>query len=105
MKTFYHVTKTENLKKIFKEGLIPKIGELSQIANERIERIYLFPNEFDMCIALMSWFGECFEEDEELSSLKIELPNDFPIEEGEVEYEAYSYEIIPPQYIKFYREE
>ena len=105
MKTFYHVTKTENLEKIIKEGLVPKIGELSKIANEEIERIYLFPNEDDMNTALSSWFGECFEEDEELSSLNIDLPDDFPIFEGEVEYEAYSYDIIPSKYISFFREE
>ena len=105
MKTFYHVTKTENLEKIFKEGLLPKIGELSIIANECIERIYLFPNEEDMNTALSSWFGECFDEEDNLSSLKISLPDDFPIFEGEVEYEAYSYEIIPSEYISFFREE
>ena len=38
-------------------------------------------------------------------SLEIDLPDDFPIQDGEVEYEKISKVVIPPQYIRFLKEE
>ena len=105
MKTYYHVTLKENYDKIMVEGLIPQIGERANDYGEDIERIYLFPSEDDMNTALSSWLGECFDEDVELCSLLITLPDNFPITDGEVEYEAYSYEKIEPKYITYLRDE
>lgn len=109
MKTFYHVTLLENWKSIKENGLIPKIGELSKLIDETQKRIYLFPNIEDMENALYNWLGETindlYGEDIECCSLKITLPDDFPIENGDVEYEVYSYQKIPSQYISFFREE
>ena len=109
MRTVYHVTLKDNLIDIFENGLIPKIGELSAKAEEPIERIYLFPNIDDMNTALANWFGEVLEETfgeyVNCCSLKIELPDNFPLSEGEVEYECYSYIPIPPKYISYFRDE
>ena len=108
MKTFYHVTKKSNLESIKKNGLIPKIGLLAMDANESIERIYLFNNVEDMDNALMNWLGialeDYFGELEEFISLKIDLPDNFPIQRTQI-YESYCYETIPSNYISFFREE
>lgn len=101
----YHITKTQNLLSIFSNGLIPQIGELSSKLGETKKRIYLFSSISDMNNALMNWLGIEYGDDIELSSLIISLPDDFEIIDGEVEYEKYSYNIIEPKYIKFFREE
>ena len=109
MKTYYHVTLLKNLDSIMTHGLIPCVGTLSSLCDETKKRIYLFPTENDMNIALSSWLGETindiFGEDIECCSLKINLPDDWNITAGECEYEVYSSEIIPPRYIKFYKTE
>lgn len=109
MKTYYHVTRTKNLESIMQSGLLPKIGRLSKILGEKEVRIYLFPSTDDMNTALSSWLGENLEEefgeDEEFCSLKISLPDNFPIKEGEVEYECYSYKTINPEYIEYLKKE
>lgn len=107
--TYYHVTLKENLDSILKNGLIPKIGPLSKMADEPIERIYLFPSSYDMDMALMQWFGEVinetYGESVECCSLKIDLPKNFPITFGTVPYECYSYVPIPPEYIEYFMDE
>lgn len=105
MKTYYHVTLMENLESIMKTGLIPQIGERSVEFGEKEEAIYLFPTEDDMHCALGQWLGEWYDEeygeDIELAALEITLPNEFPVEAGEVEYECLSKSLIPSEYIKF----
>lgn len=109
MKTYYHVTLTQNLQSIFTHGLKPSIGELSQSCNETVPKIYLFPSLSDMETALSSWLGETINEQYgetiECCSLEISVPDNFPIQEGDVEYEVYSYSTIPPQYIRYLKEE
>lgn len=109
MKTFYHVTLKENYEKIKNEGLVPSIGTLSQLAEENVARVYLFPSLEDMENALLNWLGEQindeYGEDVECCSLKIDLPDTFPISFGEIEYEVYSYDTIPPQYISYLKDE
>ena len=109
MKIYFHVTKKENLEKILKEGLIPKIGEMSQDLGEKVSRIYLFKTEEDMNHALANWMGQWYEDNYgekiELCSLMIILPDEHSIYNGEAEYEVYSYDIIKPDYIKYYRDE
>ena len=90
-------------------GLIPHIGTLSKECNETKSRIYLFPDIQTMETALSSWLGEMinatYGEDVHLCSLKIVLPDKFPIEQGEVEYEVYANEVIPPRYISYLKDE
>lgn len=105
MKKYYHVTKKENLELILKNGLIPQVGERSLDCGENEPLVYLFPTKEDMNFALGGWLGDCFDEDEELVSLELTLPDTFPIYEGDVEYEAISKVIIPSKYITDIREE
>ncbi len=109
MKTYYHVTLSKNIKSIMQHGLIPQIGQLSKLCNEEIPRIYLFPTQDAMEVALSSWLGENIDNefDSKVSycSLIIQLPDNFPIEDGDVEYECYCFNIIPPGFIKYLKEE
>lgn len=109
MKQYYHVTLTKNLKSILENGLIPTLGELAQLCDETETKIYLFPSLTDMETALSSWLGEAinnqYGEDIKCCSLEITLPDEFPITNGDVEYEAYSYLTIPPQYIRYLKDE
>lgn len=103
-KNLYHICKKRNLQSIMKEGLIPQIRSHSRIMNE-VESVFLFPEKDVMENALMNQFGELHGEDEELVSLEIILPNDFPIFKGDTKYEVLSYSTIPPQNIKLFRNE
>lgn len=105
----YHVSLLRNLKSIMKVGLEPKIGERSKEIGETEKAVYLFPTIDDMNCALGQWLGDWYNdeygEDVPLMSLEIDLPDDFPIQDGEVEYEKISKVVIPPQYIRFLKEE
>tara|TARA_Y100000034_G_C6910321_1_gene424388 strand:- start:11310 stop:11624 length:315 start_codon:yes stop_codon:yes gene_type:complete len=101
---YYHVTVKENELEIFNKGLIPGKGKRSLLINEDRNAIYLFKNESAMEDALMNWLGEELEE-KELVILEIKLPETFPIEENPNSYEAISYEIIDPKYIRVYKYE
>ena len=100
---FFHVTKKENLNSILEEGLIPQIGDNSSCC-ETEPFVFLFTDEDSMNIALSSWFGELFDEDEELVSLKVLLPDDWELE-SDVEYEVASRKTIPPEFIEYYKDE
>lgn len=99
----YHVTLKRNLKSIMKYGLIPQVGERSAKLNEELG-VFLFPSVEDMELALEQWLGDEFDEEEELISLKVFVPDDFPLEEP-VEYERVVRTRIPPEWIEFFREE
>lgn len=133
MKTFFHVTRLDYLDNIMEKGLVPCIGHLSQLIDETEKRIYLFPNQESMENALANWLGETYErlldmakenvendiddlfgftkeqidemEEIPLCSLKITIPDDFPIFDGETEFECYSYQTISPKFISFFKEE
>lgn len=104
---FYHVTLAKNLDSILTNGLIPRIGERSLEVGEKEASVYIFPSEADMECAVMQWLGDWYEdeygEDVELVCLEINVPYNFPIENGEVEYEYVSKDIIPNKYIKFFK--
>lgn len=105
-KTLYHVTPISNLNSIMKVGLIPKIGERSE-GIESEPGIFLFPTYEDCETALGQWLGREFDEIEpyeELVTLKIELPINFPLEET-CEWERISRKKIEPKYISFYKNE
>lgn len=104
--TVYHVTSISNLESILKQGLIPQIGMLSA-GVEIKERIYLFPTYEDCETALGQWLGAVYDElipDEEVVSLKIKLPHNFPLVRT-CEWEYATETPIPPQYITFYKNE
>lgn len=99
MRTCYHVTTKDALLSIMEQGLIPQCGERSSDIGEPVPRIYLFPTVNDMETALMSWFGELFDDDTELVILEVTVPADLLVE-GEVEYECYCYQNIPAECIR-----
>lgn len=108
MRTLYHVSLESNFESIMENGLIPQIGErCEEIGDE--SAVYLFPNESDMNNALLNWLGEWYidnyGEEIGLVALKVSLPDNFPIYEGEVGFEVLSHHVIPPEFIQFFREE
>lgn len=101
---YYHVTPKRNIASILADGLIAQIGERSEEIGEQQEAIYLFPNVEEMNNALANWLGECFEEEEELIILQLDLPDDFPVyrevdSNGDYFYEAHCFCDIPEEYI------
>jgi hypothetical protein len=61
---FYHVTLAEHVESIREHGLLPRIGERSELLGEASERVYLFDTRESAYDALGSWLGEEFEEEE-----------------------------------------
>lgn len=72
---------------------------------ESIAAIWLFPDIESMGHTLMNWLGELYDDDEELVSLEINLPDDFQIMRSTVGWEVYSLETIHPKYIRYFRDE
>ena len=111
IQTYYHVTEITNWKSIQKQGLIPMQGERAKELNEP-PAVFLFPSEHDMNTALSQWLGDWFNDKEALIdqpitliSLKITLPDTFPIAQQTVPFERLSYHPIPANYIHFYKTE
>lgn len=108
---YFHVTLKQNMGSILANGLIAQIGERSKEIGESQEAVYLFPNREEMETALANWLGECFEDDDDLVILQIDLPEDFPVyreidSNGNDFYEAYCTCDIPKDYITaIYNEE
>jgi len=105
MKTLFHVTPISNVDAILKDGLIPKLGERAQQLEDEKEGVFMF-SDYESCeYALCNWLGEEYEDlEEELITLKIELPLDFPLDQ-EVEWELIARETIYPKYISIYKNE
>lgn len=94
---FYHVTNELNMDKINAEGIVPAIGENSRDLGEEIERIYLFNKAEDCDSALGSWLGDCFDEDDNLTIIEIEIPlNESHLSYDGEFYESHYYGTIPP---------
>lgn len=101
MKTFYHVTKKENLLSILKKGLLPTIGDRSKKLNEQ-PAIFLFKSIDELDTALMNWLGDEFDDNEELITLKIDIDEKDLIYN---EFEVISFNKINPNKISFFRDE
>lgn len=72
MKAF-HVTPASNINAILADGLIPAIGTRSMELGEPVPAVYLFPSEDDAADAVGNWLGECFEDEEELALLTVDI--------------------------------
>jgi hypothetical protein len=97
--TLYHVTPIQNLKKIMRDGLIPKRGVRSRAINEPTPAIYLFPSMADVESAMDGWMGNSFSDEARLALLAVILPpNIHP--QINVEYERVVHDIIPPENIR-----
>jgi len=105
MRTLFHVTPLSNVASILKNGLLPQLGERSQQLEDEKEGVFMF-SDYESCEhALWNWLGEEFEElEEELMTLKIELPLDFPLDQ-KVEWELIARKTIHPKYISIYKNE
>ena len=98
--TSYHITPVKNLTSIMSEGLIPQIGERSQMLGEKDEAIYLFPTKADVTNALLQWLGEMYDDDEELALLEIDTTH-MHLTPSIADYELICLEPIPPRCITF----
>ena len=96
--TAYHITPAKNLTAILSEGLIPQIGQRSQMLGEKDEAIYLFPTKADVTDALTQWLGEMFDDTEELALLKIDTTH-MHLVPSIADYELMCLEPIPPHCI------
>ena len=94
----YHITLSSNWPSIKQYGLIPQIGSNSQDLGETKPAIYLFPDLKSSNNALDNWFGDLYDDDQDLIRLTINCPNNL-IKKSDVEYERVSYQTIPSKYI------
>jgi len=72
-KITYHITPRRNVMSIMAKGLRPGIGDRSSKIDGETHGIYTFPNKQSAEDALMNWLGDEFDEDEELSLLKVDI--------------------------------
>lgn len=95
--SLYHITPTENIDKILRQGLIPNVGERSKQMDDE-PGIFLFPS---LLVAedAMNWFLDEFDEDIMLTVLEID-PDGLDIHPSSVEYELICKSKIPPENIK-----
>lgn len=75
MITVYHITLSSNWPSIKQHGLIPQIGRNSQALGETKPAIYLFPDLKSSNNALDNWFGDLYDDDQDLIRLTINCPN------------------------------
>lgn len=93
----FHVTTSENLQLILKNGFIPSIGPRSHKIKEQIPKIYFFPSIEHCCEALVNWLGDEFDENDELFVIKVNLKG--LVLEHIVGFEITSNHHIPPEKI------
>lgn len=93
---FYHITKKDNLCSIKENGLIPSIGNNAHNFGEIEKAVYLFSDNLTAFDAYSNWFGDCFEEDEDVIILELneELIKDY-------KYSEAKYEILVSQKIPY----
>lgn len=96
----YHLTLLKNLDNIKKNGLIPQIGKNSSNFGEEVPAIYFFKDVVSLEDALTNWLGDCFEEEDELIILELNISEDLP-EEDEGIFEVKILSKISPDKISF----
>ena len=95
--TYYHVTKNRNLKSIYKNGLVPKVGKSSKKLGEK-PSTFLFKNKDDAHDATMNWLGDELG-DAPASMLKVKLPKHIKAHKTSAGYEHQVFEPIHPKHI------
>lgn len=91
----WHATQARNLPSILEHGLVPAIGPRSHAAGELSPATYAFRCLADLEQALLTWLGDCFDEDEALCFVEF-------THHGEIEHEAFEarlFEVVPPRCI------
>lgn len=94
MPTLYHVTPAANLPSILDLGLQPQIGRRSASAGESVAAVYCFTDLAAVEDALANWLGDCFDEDEALALLRLNVGNDVRLGAG-AGYEVMVLDPIP----------
>lgn len=91
--TLYHVTPSRNIASILKDGLIPQVGKYAKEMGEDTPAVFLFPCMEDAQEMKAVWLEPFYGND--LVSLEVTLPNDFPLEYTGSDYEVVSLRPIP----------
>ena len=99
--TVFHVTPSDTLPTILRQGLKPSVGPRSARLNEK-PAVFVFPSEEAADDALMNWLGDEFDEDTELSMLEVTVPRSW-LQPGKAEYEMTIDQPIPPEQIRVHR--
>ena len=99
-KNYYHVTRSENVPLIMRDGLLP----LKPTDMEDVEGIYLFKSITDAEEALMNWLGDRFDEEESLTLLKVDGPGVDEVDSSAAGFEVVSTSKIDPQFISIEQE-
>lgn len=97
--TYYHVTAKRNLKKILKDGLVPKVGARSKKLRET-PGVYFFTDLVEARDGVSNWLGDEFSDRTTLVCLKITPPKhiEFTLD-PEICGHAISSERVPPEWI------
>lgn len=85
---FYHVTSLKNLANIKKQGLIPKKDKRGLGFEDSKPGIYLFNSKAEASDGVMNWLGDCFDDDEELVLLTLEISSDLVEPDPELDLSA-----------------
>lgn len=98
--TLYHVTTSESLNSIFKQGLIPQVGDNAFDCGEKKPAIYFFPTKDTMNDALGGWMGDLLEDNgEDGYCLTVHVPVD-QVQDSTVDWEKLSYQPVAPENIE-----
>ncbi len=91
----FHITLKENVSSILSQGIFTKVP--SDVIFDETKAVYLFPNLTSMNDALANWFGERFNDDDDLIILVVNIKGLCLI--SDVEYEIACLESINPSRI------
>ena len=94
----WHVTPTANVWSILENGLEPRIDKRAAECGETKPGVYVFAHPSDLENALSNWLGDCFEEDEPLSIIQLDVPIDL-IHSTNAEYERVVHTLLMPKHI------
>jgi len=96
--TYYHVTKTSNVKSIMKNGLKPRVGKRSKKLNEK-PSVFLFKTKDHVEDAMMNWLGDELG-DHPATLLKVKVPKHIPVHTSPSSFEHQVFDHIPPKHIE-----
>ena len=97
----FHITAKENVESIMENGLIPRLGFLSDMILELMPAVFMFKELSEVQYAMEHWFWQMMRmayRKEELTLLQIDLPDEFEVKER-YDWELVSYKRVPSQYI------
>lgn len=96
----YHVTERRLLAEIFDQGLLPRIGERSEMCGETTPAIYLFPDLASCDTALSSWLGDTFDDLPEDALVILAIDDHGLSLDASVAYERVAFEPLPASRIR-----